>query len=435
MDNIALNANIIYHDENIRDDNEEIYYDCRKIQKDTKGTVILSNNLFSLDIILANILNSNSNSNCKCKFVLIVNGKSAQNTVSFIKRNNYNSLFINSCIYTKDKKANQKIQEENADFYGKIVLRYKELFDFIKESFINYKGKNEKLKIDALINLDSYKNEYFILHKLLADSYGDNSQKKYKIKFPIIEDLIKNDKLGLKLNDIKEELIDGFKTFSSLEGKNYEKIISYYLANNNFSIFLKKLMNKKDKSIFEKIGYFAGNLMYSIVEYGKKYYKAIDRGKTFYKGIILNIFNLLEFLKNKNSLITFPYFFSMTTEKNLANISSKRYSSELVEKNNKLYSVIIQIDYLYDDGYEPCIYNLTQLSNYPDEEDYILLPFTFLGIKKVKIDSEKFIADIEMEVIGKLEILENKIKNSLKILEYDEKANIMYAKQIIKKNN
>ena len=68
----------------------------------------------------------------------------------------------------------------------------------------------------------------------------------------------------------------------------------------------------------------------------------------------------------------------MTTEKNLANISSKRYSSELVEKNNKLYSVIIQIDYLYDDGYEPCIYNLTQLSNYPDEEDYILLPFTFL---------------------------------------------------------
>ena len=87
----------------------------------------------------------------------------------------------------------------------------------------------------------------------------------------------------------------------------------------------------------------------------------------------------------------------------------------------------MKIDYLYDDGYEPCVFDLKELAQYPDEEEYILLPFTFLKLKKIAIDSNQFTADMELSIIGKTEILENKIKESQNIYFNNEK-NIMDVK-------
>ena len=147
--------------------------------------------------------------------------------------------------------------------------------------------------------------------------------------------------------------------------------------------------------------------------------------KILYKGVQLNIVDLLEFLKNKNTLITFPYFFTLTTNKNFAEISSQRNNEDI--KNKDLFSVIMKIDYLYDDGYEPCIFDLRDLAPYPDEEDYIILPFTFMKLDTIKIDSNKLIADLELKVIGKEEILEDKIRSSKEIF-YDKGRHIMFAK-------
>jgi hypothetical protein len=48
-------------------------------------------------------------------------------------------------------------------------------------------------------------------------------------------------------------------------------------------------------------------------------------------------------------------------------------------------------------------------------------------LKSIRIDSSKYIADLELDILGKKEILENKIKES-KTIEFDEKQNIMFAK-------
>ena len=181
---------------------------------------------------------------------------------------------------------------------------------------------------------------------------------------------------------------------------------------------------KKNLDDYKKIGYFAGNLMHSLVQYGKKNQKGINKGKKFYKGMQLNIIEVLEFLKNRNNLITFPYFFSMTDKNKYAVISSKRNLSENERKAKEIYSVIMTIDYLYDKGFEPSVFDLKDLAPYPDEEDYILLPFTFLDLIKINIDSNKFIADIELHIIGKKSILENKVKES-KPLYFDKKFQII----------
>ena len=185
---------------------------------------------------------------------------------------------------------------------------------------------------------------------------------------------------------------------------------------------------KKDISIFRKIGYFVGNLMYSLVEYGKKAKIGVNSSITFYRGIELNIIDLLEFLKNRGLLITFPNFISLTNKKDFAEKDSKRKISDKERKDKELYSVIMKFNYIYENGYEPSIFNLKDLSKLHDEE-FILLPFTFLELKAIKIDSSKYIADFELNIIGKKEILEYKIKKS-KTLEFDEVKRIMFSKEI-----
>ena len=180
----------------------------------------------------------------------------------------------------------------------------------------------------------------------------------------------------------------------------------------------------KNSQIYKNIGYFVGNLMYSIVQYGKKEQKGVNGGEVFYKGLQLNIVEVLEYLKNRNLLITFPYFFSMTKNKNIAELMSKR---KMNKKNKNLFSVIMTFEYQHNDGYEPSAFDLSDLSLYPDEEESILLPFTFLYLKSININSNNYTVDIDLEIIGKTEELEKKIKKG-SIIEYDKVNHAMFTK-------
>ena len=92
---------------------------------------------------------------------------------------------------------------------------------------------------------------------------------------------------------------------------------------------------KKDLSIYKFISYFAGNLMYSIVKYGKEEFKGVDHCMTFYKGMQLNIIEVLEYLKNRGNLITFPSFLTMTGKKMLAELNLKK------KENHKNYILLL----------------------------------------------------------------------------------------------
>ena len=150
--------------------------------------------------------------------------------------------------------------------------------------------------------------------------------------------------------------------------------------------------------------------MHCLVQYGKIKKKGVNEKKSFYFGKSMNIIELLEFIKDLNNQITFPYFLSMSTKKEIAEKSSKRniHDKERIEKD--LYSVILTIHNLYKNEYEPRIFEVKDLSENSNEEEYILLPFTFLELLKIKIDSEKFVANIELKIIEKKEISEYKIK-------------------------
>ncbi len=413
--------NVICHDENIKCERREIINDCIILKRETKGSIILCNDLVNLELILKDLVKNK----IKSKFFLVINGSSAEKVINFIKKNKYTSLFINAAIYTQNLNKYSKIKEKNPDFIQTICIDSKSLSIFIKDCFQKIKVENERFNFESLINFIEYKDCYFELHKELSKFYGEEDKNVFSIYYPIVEDFIKNENYS---NEEKNDLLKCFNVFGELSNKQYETILICYLKNDNFSRILNSLLKGKDLIIYKKIGYFAGNLMHCLVEYGKMKNKGINKGAVFYKGMQLHVIDLLEFLKNRNLLIAFPYFMSMSNKKDFAQIISKRNLSEKERKKKEFYSVILKIDYLYDDSYEPCVFDLKELAQYPDEEEYILLPFTFLKIKKITIDSNNFIADIELVIIGKKEILEYKIKESHTIV-FDKKQVIMDVQQ------
>ena len=114
----------------------------------------------------------------------------------------------------------------------------------------------------------------------------------------------------------------------------------------------------------------------------------------------------------------------MTKNKNIAELMSKR---KMNKKNKNLFSVIMTFEYQHNDGYEPSAFDLSDLSLYPDEEESILLPFTFLYLKSININSNNYTVDIDLEIIGKTEELEKKIKKG-SIIEYDKVNHAMFTK-------
>ena len=415
--------NIIYLDDNLKYENNGITQDCYQIQKITNCSLILLNDINNLTLLFQHLLKNNS----KCKFIFIVNGAISEESISFIKsRNDYQSLFIGACIYTMNFEKYAKVKQKNADFIFDVCTNLKSLIECILKTAENSKIENQKFYINSIINLYTYNDVYFKLHKELSNFYGDEKEKVFNSNYELIK---KNLPKELKEPE-KEQLLSCFQTFKGIVKKKYEEIIVCYLKENYFSEYLNSILKTKNIDNYKNISYFVGNLMHSLVQYGEKNKKSVDYAMTFYKGVQLNILDLMEFLKNKYLLITFQYFLSISSKKELAEMVSKRKMEVQERKEKQFYSVILKVDYTYDDGYKPSIIDLSELQPYPNEEKYIILPFTFLQLKKITIDSNNYLADIELEIVGKKEILESQIKsNDKKVLEFDEKKNIIFLKK------
>ena len=416
--------NVIYLDDNLKFDSKGIIDDCCKIQKKTKCSLILLNDLNNLTLLFLHLLKNKT----KSKFIFIVNGGKSEDSVNFIKKNKeYKSLFIGACIYTTNLEKYSKIKKKYSDFFYDICTNPKNVIEFIKKTAENSKIENQKYYINSIINLFTYKDDYFKLHKEISNFYGDESENVFNFYYKLIET-----QLSKELNEPKKQhLLSCFQTFKEILKKNYEEIIVCYLKDNYFSEYLNSNLKTKNFDNYQSISYFVGNLMHSLVQYGEKMKKSVDFAMTFFKGMQLSIVDIMEFLKNRQLIIIFEYFLSVSSKKELAEITSKRKMDVKERKEKQFYSVILKIDYAYDNGYKPSIIDLRDLQPYPSDENYIILPFTFLNLKKIEIDSNKYLADIELEVIGKNEILENQIKdnnNNNKVIEYDDKQHIMILK-------
>ena len=150
----------------------------------------------------------------------------------------------------------------------------------------------------------------------------------------------------------------------------------------------------------------------------------------------MSYINLSFYERNINNVITFPSFTSCSIDKSIAEIFCGRKKKEGYEekfyplgkrKIDKVFSVMIIIEYIYKNSWEPSAFDISEISENFEEKEYIFLPFTFYKIKNVDINFPRYEANIVLENIGKTSSLEKIIQKN-KIIEYNEKEKIMKEK-------
>ena len=85
------------------------------------------------------------------------------------------------------------------------------------------------------------------------------------------------------------------------------------------------------------------------------------------------------------------------------------------------FSSILKIEYNWDEGLFPLCFDISDISHYKTEKEFLFHPFSFFKIKDFKIDLINHTLNLDLETIGKKEILEEQIKLGKKIMLNDSK--------------
>ena len=358
------------------------------------------------------IYKKNSNKNVN-KFLLITNGKAFKNIMEFLIKKKYSNLIVKACIYCVHKSQYIPLMKDY-NLLGGVFNASKDVIEFIK----SYLTEDNKLfEFSKLISYKNYFYNYFKLHKIISKYYTKNFQNSFNVAIELLKEILNEN------SPEEKKLIKSLEVFQN--NKDYE-IIKEYTKDTIYPYINKWLLNLNNLA-YEKAGYFIGGLMYKLNEYGIYKNKGIKNKCILYRGIYLNYLDALSYQIYIGKIIAFQTFLSTSSDKKTAELFSKVKRTSLEERKNKcMFSTIIEINHIYDKELFPLCFDISDISNRKNEKEFLFHPYTFFKLKNFKIDLEKYILHLNLETIGKKEILEYPLKSGKTII-LNDKKNIVEA--------
>jgi hypothetical protein len=301
----------------------------------------------------------------------------------------------------------------------------------VNSNFIEkYASKDIKaFPLTKLITYNEYLNKYKDRHIKISQFYGDLTLESYKENMKEMDSLIDEEDQSHQLKKKKDIVHKGFITFDiNKDADTLNRLIIKEYTNNSFYGDLNKWLMNSQFNSYDTIAYFTARLMYSLNNYGEKNKMYFNESKNVLRGIKIPYSSLLPYERAKGKVILLSSFTSTSQSEQSARTFSGRNKAEEQFKNKLLFSVIYIIKNYYEKDWISNGINIMQESKYQKEEEILYQPFSFYYVSDVKIDKEKFTADIYLETIGKLEILEEQLKVG-KIIEYNPQKKIMQVKE------
>jgi len=227
----------------------------------------------------------------------------------------------------------------------------------------------------------------------------------------------------------KNKVVSGFLTFDiNKDAEALNKLIIREYTNNSFYGDLNKwIMNSKFNS-YDTIAYFTARLMYSLNTYGKTNEMYYNEPKEVLRGIKIPYSSLLPYKRAEGKIILLSSFTSTSQNQKSARTFSGRNKAEEQYKNNKLFSVIYIIKNCCQKDWISNGINIMNESFFKKEREILYQPFSFYFVRSVEIDLDHYTADIYLETIGKMEILEEELKVG-KDIEYNPNKRMMQVKE------
>ena len=400
--------NLIYYDEN-----KHTNYDL--FEREICGAFIFVSEQKILEAVMEYL---DSISKIK-NFIFIINGKNCDKIFEYLNSHNYLSMFESCCLITTNKKY-----DDLSNKYSKTINIFKtkkELIQYIR----NYKNI-ELVESIKLVTFKKYSDTYYKFHRVIASFYGNLNPNLYQDSISLFKGFLNTPGNNIGNNDPKT-LLESFELFQQIE-ENKKSIIQLYTNEDNgkkYYPMFNKWLYQFDFIAYEKTSYFLSGIMYSLDLFGDQQKNKTSK-KKIYRGMRLSLMDLLPYKNNVGKIIVFPSFTSTTMNLETSERFSRRvdYSDELDRKSKKIFSVIFYISFDLKSNWFPNGIDVHGISSFTNEEEILFQPFTFFKITKVDINFDKNIADIDLEVIGRKEILENKIKNN-KMIIYNMNEGIM----------
>ena len=415
--------NIIYYDENINFLNS-INKDSDLFERMTPGAFILCTSLDSLELVKKEIVKQ-VKKNKKMTFNLITTGSKCETIIDFLNNNaDFKNCIKKICVYCMNI-GKWGYLKDKYEIVHKVVTTQSEVIKFINEYSLE---EIKPYSMTKLLTYEDYKSKYKERHITISMFYGDLTIDQYKKNIEKMKSLINTEAKSKELTRNANDILTGFLTFDlNKDLETLDKlIIKEYTKNTFYGDLNKWLMNKMND--YEPIAYFTARLMYSLNKYAKKNHKyCTEDKKEVHRGVKMTYSDLLPYVRAKGKIILLSGFTSTSQNEEFAKRWAERGNTQALYKANLRFSVVFKITNFCNKDWISNGIDVMKESQFKNEKEILYQPFSFYYVRDVRIDNKNYLADIDLDTIGKTEILEEKIREG-KEIEFNPKLKIMQVK-------
>ena len=368
--NNNYNKNIIYYDEALKKTAEN-NFNCAFFKLKLKGTFYGVNNYELFKYICYLIKHKRK------QFILICSGSSAKKCFAYCTQINQIYEYYIYCNYIE--KYIFLFQT-----YPKLKGVFNDFNKLINELFNNKNNSLNKLSTGTsnLIFFEEYNDLFIKFHLEIIRKYSlykllksNNSNKSIfldliKKKMPYYSDLARqllyqDDEAMISFflkntNESKETLKKVFNSNHTI--KNY---LSNYTIEGFYYKYINKFLRQGDFNSYRLLSNHLSKFIYHLYEYRKKLNQ--ERTATLYRKMYITKEELKVYIKSLGKVICYPSFTSTS-------ILQDVYEP----KNPNNGSILVKL--VIEQNNSKSIISIKELSKYPEEEEYLCLPFSFFKI-------------------------------------------------------
>ena len=375
-----INLNILLYDENLKtkDENKDI---SAFFEMNVNGTFYGCYNIELFKKVCEKIRRNNT------EFILISSGDSADKVFDYcLNMDEIREYYI----YCSDKNKYKYL----IDKYSKLKGIYNK-FSNLREKLYNIKEiKIDNVSSSNLIYFEDYSRIYIKLHYEFIRKYSlykllkkENIEESEFLKFIAKEftyylDLAnqlfpdKNEIINFfveNTNESRTTIEEVFNNDDNLLDDNIKTYIHNYTKESFYYKYLNKFLREGNFDAFRILSSHVAKFIYKLYDYRNKNIKKQKRSD-LYRKMYLNPNEIKQYEESVGKVICYPSFTSTSLGKDKYTPHKYNMDDELVLliiKQNKTKSVV----------------SISEFSPYPNEEEYLFLPFSFFKIKKVEIQN------------------------------------------------
>ena len=417
-----FHINLIHYDKNLKNEEKIKYY--RYFSINIIGGYYPFDDFCMLKIFIEKLKQIPFSSS----YILMISGNEDEKVLEEFHEYDFLVEFIIFKATNKDDYIKRK--------YNKLKLITNK-FSKIKKYFKLKKFSKEDLSMDnhlsltPLITYYDYKKGLFPIHRILAFFFKFENRNFSRFYYLNAKEFIKNSVYESETKDKILRIMEDLAKKYSFE--DFAKAcIKYYTGENLCYVFNKALRNFE--KFYVEMGYFIGPFYYALFNYALIHEeKALNKKVILYRDLMMDRLDLYSYRFSENDIICFQSFTSTTLKENLNFKPSKNAKNinnigDIEEKNFvKMFISYNPSGYCIPQGLD-----VSEESQFSNEKEILLFPFTFMKIDKVEIHSgtknDKHY--IYLTIINRGDILEEGLNNnySFKLIENGTKL-------VIDKNN